>query len=157
MFSPNAAGYNASATSYFAQQEGELAPYCYVKPASSQEVSNIVKTLSLLNVGRFHAPVCPFAVRGGGHHTVVGIANIHNGITIDLGNINQTAFSCNKSIVSVGSGARWGYVYDTLVPEGLAVLGGRESGIGVGGFTTGGKIIHGQKPENKTVKIVTDL
>lgn len=82
---------------------------------------------------------------------MVGIANIHNGITIDLGNINQTTLNSNKSIASVGAGARWGSVYDTLVPEGLAVLGGRESGIGVGGFTTGGKRMREQKSENESV------
>jgi FAD/FMN-containing dehydrogenase len=103
-----------------------------------------VKTLALLNIGRYSSPVCPFAVRGGGHHTVVGIANIHNGITIDLGNINQTTLNSAKTVASVGSGARWGSVYDVLVPQGLAVLGGRESGIGVGGFTTGGRRLHEQ-------------
>jgi FAD/FMN-containing dehydrogenase len=81
---------------------------------------------------------------------VVGIANIHNGITIDLGNINQTTLNSDKSVASVGSGARWGSVYSTLVPQGLAVLGGRESDIGVGGFTTGGKRLHGQNPRLKT-------
>lgn len=146
VFSPNTAGYNASSTSYFAQQEGELSPYCYVKPASSQDVSTIVKTLALLNAGRYSSPVCPFALRGGGHHTVAGIANIHNGITIDLVNINKTTLNGDRTIASVGSGARWGSVYDVLVPQGLAVLGGREAGIGVGGFTTGGK----KSPRYKT-------
>ena len=75
---------------------------------------------------------------------MIGIANIHDGITIDLGNINQTILNSDKTIASVGSGARWGSVYSTLVPEGLAVLGGRESGIGVAGFTTGGKGLHGR-------------
>jgi FAD/FMN-containing dehydrogenase len=134
---PNSTSYQESATTYFAQQEGELSPFCYVKPENSEDVSNVVKTLALLNIEDI---VCPFAVRGGGHHTVVGIANIHSGITIDLGNINQTTVSQDKTIAHVGSGARWGSVYSTLVPMGLAVLGGRVADIGVGGFTTGGKI-----------------
>jgi FAD/FMN-containing dehydrogenase len=149
VFSPNTTLYNESSTSYFAQQEGELSPYCYVKPASREDVSIIVKTLFQLNSD--HTPVCPFAVRGGGHHTVIGIANIHDGITIDLGSINQTILSSDKTIASVGSGARWGSVYSTLVPEGLAVLGGRESDIGVGGFTTGGKRLHEHIFETKSV------
>jgi FAD/FMN-containing dehydrogenase len=133
---PNSTSYETSAVTYFAQQEGELSPYCYVKPESSGDVSNIVQALALLNIIDV---ICPFAVRGAGHHTVVGIANIHAGITIDLGNMNQTTVSQDKSTASVGSGARWGSVYSTLVPLGLAVLGGRVADIGVGGFTTGGK------------------
>lgn len=135
MFFPNETGYEESATTYFAQQEGELSPYCYIKPTCSEDVSSAVRALAGLNI---EETVCPFAVRGAGHHTVVGTANIHRGITIDLGNINQTTISADKNTVYVGSGARWGSVYSNVVSEGLAVLGGREADIGVGGFTTGG-------------------
>lgn len=137
VFTPNSTVYENSAITYFAQQEGELSPSCYVKPTSSEDVSLAIKALASLNK---IALVCPFAVRGGGHHTVIGIANIHGGITIDLGNINQTTVSTDKKIASVGSGARWGSVYSTVVDLGLGVLGGHESDIGVGGFTTGGEI-----------------
>jgi hypothetical protein len=102
--------YTESATTYYAQQEGELSPYCYIKPASSEDVSRVVKALAILNLNE---TVCPFAARGAGHHTVVGIANIHSGITIDLGNINQTTISEDKAIAYVGSGSHWGSVYST--------------------------------------------
>lgn len=95
-----------------------------------------MKTLARLNAGD---DICPFAVRSGGHHTVVGIANIHTGVTIDLGNMNKTVVSEDKSIASVDSGARWHSVYPVVVAEGLGVLGGRISDLGVGGWTTGGK------------------
>ena len=135
VFFPGSTGYNASATTYFAQQEGALSPYCYVKPTRAQDVSDAVVALRAVNA----VATCPFAVRGAGHHTVPGIANINSGVTIDLGYINSTTLSSNKSLAYVGSGARWGSVYATLGAEGLAVLGGRESDIGVGGLTTGGK------------------
>lgn len=135
VFYSNSTGYEESASTYFAAQQGELTPYCYVKPTSAREVSDVVKALELLN---YKKPICPFSVRSGGHHTVVGISNIDAGVAIDLGYINTTTLSSDKSIAYVGSGARWGPVYSTLSADGLAVVGGRESDIGVGGLTSGG-------------------
>ncbi|ESZ95986.1 putative oxidoreductase, FAD-binding [Sclerotinia borealis F-4128] len=137
----NSTIYEDSAMTYFAQQEGELSPYCYVKPECSQDVANSVHTLARLN-GKEIVPVCPFAVRSGGHHTVIGIANIHNGITIDLRNLNKTTVSRDKKTAFVEPGARSGSVYETLVPLGLALPGGRIGDIGVGGFTSGGGISY---------------
>ena len=37
----------------------------------------------------------------------------------------------------VGTGQRWGNVYDILEPLGLTDVGGRDSGVGVGGFVLG--------------------
>ncbi|KAF7854228.1 hypothetical protein EAF04_010525 [Stromatinia cepivora] len=136
---PNTTNYVESSVSYYAQQEGELFPHCFVKPASSEDVSKVVQTLVLLNA---ISTICPFAIRSGGHHTVVGIANIHSGITIDLRNINQTTINTDKTIAHVGTGARWGSVYSTLNFEGLAVSGGRVADIGVGGFITGGGLSY---------------
>jgi len=86
--------------------------------------------------------VCPFAVKGGGHHTVIGISNIDNGLTIDLGNMNQTTWNNDKSIGYVGAGARWGAVYEALGRVNRGAAGGRVADIGVGGYTTGGKLRH---------------
>lgn len=126
-----------SSTSYYAQQEGELSPSCFVKPACKEDVSKIVQSIASLNAIDIK---CPFAVRSGGHHTAVGSANIHSGITIELGNLNQTTISEDKTVATIGIGARWDSVYSTLDPAGLVVLGGRIADIGVGGFLTGGEI-----------------
>lgn len=40
--------------------------------------------------------------------------------------------------MSIGTGARWGTVYDYLEPYGLAAAGAREGHVGVGGFLLGG-------------------
>jgi FAD/FMN-containing dehydrogenase len=150
VFYSNSAGYEESASTYFAQQQGELSPYCYVKPTSAHDVSNVVKALGLLN---YKKAICPFSVRGGGHHTVKGISNIDSGVAIDLGYINTTTLSSDKSIAHVGSGSRWGPVYSTLSPYGLAVVGGRGSDIGVGGLTTGGNITAFR---SRFVKLIPD-
>ncbi|GAB1194205.1 hypothetical protein APSETT444_003446 [Aspergillus pseudonomiae] len=56
-------------------------------------------------------------------------------------NFNVTAaLNDDRSVASIGPGNLWGQVYKALEPYGLAVVGGRESSLGVGGFVTGGGI-----------------
>ena len=81
---------------------------------------------------------CSFAVRGGGHMSWAGAANIQDGVTIDLSAINQVNISADASITSIGGGARWEDVYLKLDAMGLAVAGGRVAQVGVGGLLTGG-------------------
>jgi FAD/FMN-containing dehydrogenase len=40
--------------------------------------------------------------------------------------------------VTLGSGNRWGHVYEVLEQYGMAVAGAREAHVGVGGFLLGG-------------------
>lgn len=44
----------------------------------------------------------------------------------------------NKTVASVGAGASWLDVYLYLDGLGIAVAGGRNAAVGVGGFTLGG-------------------
>jgi len=81
---------------------------------------------------------CHFAVRGGGHMSWAGAANIQNGVTIDLSAMNTVSVSEDNSITSVGGGARWQDVYFKLDTMNLAVSGGRVNDVGVGGLTLGG-------------------
>jgi hypothetical protein len=52
--------------------------------------------------------------------------------------MNSVTVSGDKSIVSIGSGNRWGNVYTTLDPQDLVMVGGRVTQVGVGGLLTGG-------------------
>ena len=74
------------------------------------------------------------------HTPFVGAANIDNGVTIDLSQLNQVTVSPDRATVTVGSGSRWGDVYSTLDPQNLTVPGGRDSTVGVGGLALGGGI-----------------
>ncbi|KAI4150904.1 MAG: hypothetical protein LQ340_003815 [Diploschistes diacapsis] len=136
---PSSAAYVESADSYFAQQEAQLDPTCVFKPTSAQDVSKGVEALAVLN---YAGPLCPFAIKAGGHHTVIGIANIHDGVTIDVAGLDEISLSADRSVISLGTGNRWINVSETLDPMNLAVTGGRVSGIGVGGFLTGGGISY---------------
>ena len=81
---------------------------------------------------------CQFAVRGGGHMSFAGAANIEHGVTVDLGGMKQVIVSSDNTTTSVGGGARWVDVYQKLDALGLALSGGRVFDVGVGGLTLGG-------------------
>jgi FAD/FMN-containing dehydrogenase len=78
-------------------------------------------------------------VRGGGHTLNAGAANIDSGVTINLRSMNQVTVNKERSLVSVGGGAKWAEVYPVVDALKLATSGGRVADVGVGGLTTGGK------------------
>ncbi|KAL5046068.1 hypothetical protein BDW71DRAFT_182712 [Aspergillus fruticulosus] len=127
---PDSAAYNASISSYWSQQEQLVEPSCVLSPTSAKDVSIAMTIL----VPRS----CRFAIRSGGHGALAGIANIEDGVTIDLGGLDAIQISPDASTVSVGPGQRWGDVYAALDARGVFVPGGRDSPVGVGGATLGG-------------------
>jgi hypothetical protein len=84
---------------------------------------------------------CPFAIKSGGHAAFAGASSISGGITVSLERLNSINVLPNN-IASIGPGNRWYDVYTELEPHNLAVVGGRASGVGVGGLTLGGGISH---------------
>lgn len=52
---------------------------------------------------------------------------------------NNIDVSNDKTTVTIGSGALWGEVTQFLEAQGLAIAGGRDDSVGVGGLTLGGK------------------
>lgn len=82
---------------------------------------------------------CPFAVKSGGHGCYDGQSSVGRGITIDLVRLDQITLSDDRSIVTLGPGSHWLDVYTALEPLGVTVIGGRDAGVGVGGFLLGGE------------------
>ena len=111
-------------------QEAELIPTCIVTPSTAQDVSTIVSTIT-------GDDGCPFAVKGGGHDPAAGSANIQSGITIDMTNLASVTVNSDKTVASIGAGASWLGVYVYLDGLGVAVAGGRNAAVGVGGLTLG--------------------
>ena len=112
-----------------------LRPWCFVQPQTSQEVSIAVIALadSGPGAGDWH-----IAVRSGGH-SGPGTNNIANGVTIDLGMMNRSYYDPDRNLASVEPGAAWKDVYYNLLQNGnVTVTGGRDGGVGVGGFLLGG-------------------
>ncbi|KAA6408168.1 MAG: FAD binding domain [Lasallia pustulata] len=79
-----------------------------------------------------------FAIRGGGHSPVPGAASIKGGVAIDPGLFCDVTPSEDGSSVAIGAGTKWMDVSKALDKKGLAVIGGRNSAVGVAGLTLGG-------------------
>ena len=135
---PTDQAYTTSLASYFSQQEEQISPSCIVTPATSEDVAIVVGILSEANAGK---EACPFAIRGGGHSTFAGAANVANGVTIDMREISQVSVNQDGTVASIGAGALWRDVYAKLDAMNLAVPGGRVSEVGVAGLTLGGRLI----------------
>ncbi|KAL4867087.1 hypothetical protein BDV12DRAFT_210090 [Aspergillus spectabilis] len=112
-----------------------LQPACFFQPQSLHHVALGVSILVEADDG---SPECQFAIRGGGHTPFKGAAGVQGGVTIDLAMMNETDYNAHTSTVPIMTGARWGDVYKTLKPYGVAVTGGRSDSVGVGGLIIGG-------------------
>lgn len=132
---PATAQYENSTSSYFAAFENELNPAGVFQPQSTQDVVKIVQYLRTTPTG------VKIAIRGGGHTPWAGAANIDKGITIDMRRLTGVKVRTNN-VATIAAGETWGSVYTTLEKQGLAVVGGRVSKVGVTGLTIGGKFEH---------------
>ncbi|EAW15010.1 FAD-binding oxidoreductase [Aspergillus clavatus NRRL 1] len=135
VYLPGSTSYLATEADYWSAFEADLSPACIVVPSSAQDTSVAVSLLS-----RYRD--CKFAVKGGGHAPAAGFANIEAGVTIDLRNLNSVQVDAERATAMVAAGATWLDVYQALDPLGLAVAGGRNGNVGVGGLVTGGGISY---------------
>lgn len=125
--------FSDSVGSYFTRQEQETLPLCMVRPSSAGQVARVVSTMRhFLVVGG------QFAVRSGGHGPFFGGSNLENGVVVDLGLLDQVQVSDDRSSVNLGPGSRWRRVWQVLDPLEITVAGGRDAGVGVGGYLLGG-------------------
>lgn len=128
---PGGSFYNASLSSYAYVQQQAQHPSCIVRPSSASDISTIIKVLR-------NSPKTAFAIRSGGHGTNRGFSNIDGGITLDLTSINDVKILEDATTVSAGTGATWGNIYPVLDASNRSLTGSRASGVGVGGFLSGG-------------------
>ena len=125
--------------SYWAQQECEVMPACVVRPRNVQDLATAITILKREFSTREAHSGGIFAIRSGGHSPIPGAASIGGGVLIDLCHFREVIPSKDGSSVVIGTGAKWKDVSETLDERGLAVVGGRNSAVGVGGLTLGGK------------------
>jgi FAD/FMN-containing dehydrogenase len=82
-----------------------------------------------------------FAVRNIGHNPNPGFSSVgESGVLLDLRGLNDISLSSQRDVVSVGSGATWGEVYESIERYHLTVVGGRATDVGVGGLILGGML-----------------
>lgn len=141
----NVGSFEESMKAYWAQQACEVAPACVVRPRNVQELSHAIRILKSefdernrtadASISDAHGL---FAIRSGGHSPVVGASSIQGGVLIDLSLFIEVTVAADRKSVVIGAGCKWVDVYKALEVEGLAVAGGRNSAVGVGGLTLGG-------------------
>ncbi|KAK4579964.1 hypothetical protein LTR86_000166 [Recurvomyces mirabilis] len=134
--------YKTSIENYWSVPASEQRPACIVRPQNAEEVAVVIRALNAnyeerSQIGR---KLPSFAVRSGGHSPEAGFANIEGGVLIDLSVLNEVDVSQDNKVASIGVGARWGEVSTRLDSMGLAIVGGRNSDVGVGGLVLGGGI-----------------
>ncbi|KAK7424496.1 hypothetical protein QQX98_000461 [Neonectria punicea] len=112
------------------QKQLETRYVCRVEPASADEVSKVLQVL----VNNW----CRFAVKCGGHSRFPDDSVSVGGVTVDLGLINNTVVSDDRTTARIGGGSLTRQIFAALDPYGLAHVGGRVGQVGVGGFTLGG-------------------
>ncbi|MCJ1447477.1 MAG: hypothetical protein MMC23_007988 [Stictis urceolatum] len=122
---------------YWAQQECEVVPSCVIQPRDATQLSKATTILKQEHDRRgsfsdSNRSEKLFAIRAGGHSPVAGAASIKNGVSIDLSHLREVKLSEDRSTVTIGAGAKWTEVSETLDAKGLAVVGGRNSAVGVG-------------------------
>ena len=139
------ASFRDSMKSYWARQASEVAPACVIQPRGTQQLSEAVKILkhefdgTTKHSGDADKVEGLFAVRGGGHSPLPRASSTDGGILIDLCSFCEVTPSEDGSSIVIGAGAKWSNVSRILDEKGLAVVGGRNSAVGVGGLTLGGK------------------
>ena len=148
IFPHDSAAFKKSMNSYWAQQECEVIPACVIRPRDVQQLCTAVTVLKReydkrgKQAGEENEKAEGlFAIRSGGHSPVSGAASIEGGVVIDLGLFCDVTPSEDGSNVAIGAGAKWMDVSKALDEKGLAVVGGRNSAVGVGGLTLGGKLL----------------
>lgn len=102
---------------------------CVAVPVTGSDVSAAIKVIGSKRIR--------FAIEAGGHASNQGFSSTP-GVHINLEKFNQVNLSGDKSYVDVGPGQTWDDVYEGLQNTGVGIVGGRVSGVGVGGFITGG-------------------
>lgn len=118
-----------TANIYHYASSSAAAAVCSVEPGTPEDVGLILQI-----VGENQTP---FGVKGGGHTMNPGWSS-STGIEIALSRFNQINYDASSQTVQLGSGLIWDDVYAALNPQGVNVIGGRVTGIGVAGFSLGG-------------------
>ncbi|PWN43837.1 FAD-binding domain-containing protein [Ceraceosorus guamensis] len=104
-------------------------PTCVFIPTTPKDLASAVKIIGQKRIS--------FAVSSGRHASNAGFSST-TGVEISLKGFQHVTLSQDKSYVDVGSGNIWDNVYAALEGSGYNIVGGRVTGVGVGGFITGG-------------------
>ena len=127
-------GYKVQESQYWSLNQVQQKPKCRIAPETVNDVAKVIEVL------RYTKSL--FAVKGGGHSSVVNASNVDGGVTTDLFKLSGIIVAPNRKSVFVSSGARWRDVYHQLDAHNLGVSGARAGSVGVGGYLLGGRLLR---------------
>ncbi|KAL5514287.1 hypothetical protein ACEPAG_2375 [Sanghuangporus baumii] len=104
---------------------------CSIEPTSAEDVSAIIQIIGRPDIR------APFAVKSGGHAYNLNSSSTP-GVQVSMARFNNVSYNAKQGTVTIGFGLTWDQVYERLEPLGIMVVGGRITGVGVGGFSLGG-------------------
>lgn len=119
---------------------------CSVEPGITEDVGVVLQILGQTQTS--------FAIKGGGHASNPGFSSTA-GIQITMARFNGVTYNADAQTASIGTGLVWDDVYAALEPYGVSVVGGRVTGVGVGGFTLGGGFSFLSNQHGLTIDTVT--
>ncbi|KAL5476864.1 hypothetical protein ACEPAI_3050 [Sanghuangporus weigelae] len=105
---------------------------CSIEPTSAEDVSAIIQIIGRPDIR------APFAVKSGGHAYNLNSSSTP-GVQVSMARFNDVSYNAKQGTVTIGFGLTWDQVYERLEPLGIMVVGGRITGVGVGGFSLGGE------------------
>ncbi|CZR54640.1 uncharacterized protein PAC_04524 [Phialocephala subalpina] len=130
-----------SSSTYTQAQQQNWSTTCWLPAACIVKLHNTLEVALALKIVTFFQ--CKFAVRGAGHNSNPGCSSVgKDGVLLDLSEMNEVVLSDDREVASIGPGATWDGVYEVLEKDEKTVVGGRASGVGVGGLVTGGGMSH---------------
>lgn len=122
--------YEAARQGFWAANQAQCTPFCIFQPSHSLEIAEAMQILRKTG--------CPFGIKSGGHGRCAGESSISAGVLIDLKALDRVDLAKDRQTCWIGPGSTWAKVYSKLNPQGLTVVGGRASTVGVGGFCLSG-------------------
>ncbi|OKL61452.1 hypothetical protein UA08_03482 [Talaromyces atroroseus] len=128
---PLTIAYEAELQDYWSEACSALRPLCIVFPTSAEDVSKIIITLQGTDD--------LFQIKSGGHMPNNGFSSIEGGLLIATKDLNSdVVYDADTQTAKIGPGLTWSETQDGLNGTGMAVVGGRLGGVGVGGYILGG-------------------
>ncbi|KZT04998.1 FAD-binding domain-containing protein [Laetiporus sulphureus 93-53] len=113
---------------HWASSSSQIAT-CSVEPGTPEDVGTVLQILAATNTS--------FGIKGGGHIANPGFSST-TGVQIAMSRFDGVTYNSDSQTVDIGAGLIWDDVYQALEPYGVNVVGGRVTGVGVGGFILGG-------------------
>ncbi|KAG1860272.1 FAD dependent oxidoreductase [Suillus subalutaceus] len=102
---------------------------CSFEPVNAQDIGIALQLLG--------EDQTPFAVKSGGHSVNAGFSSTP-GVQIALFSFSQVIYDSDAQTATIGMGLIWDDVYSQLQQYNVTVVGGKNTGVGIGGIVLGG-------------------